>query len=280
MTTLLIDKSFHQKAWQIAKKAAQVLQQKYQVKKVILFGSLLDINKFRSCSDIDLAVWGLSNSNYYRALSELLDLTSDFSFDLVQFESAPLNLQQKILQQGCKLENFSTTSRLNIVNLKNKIMNKYSVLIGYITQELTELESLVKSNQRLLEKIKQTNDEDYLGTIALNLHSFYSGVERIFKQIAQIIDQSIPDQADWHRQLLRQMTASIPNVRPAVISQTTRTTLDDYCSFRHVVRNIYTINLKGDRVQQLAQQLIECYDLLKKDLENFINIISDLDQTT
>jgi predicted nucleotidyltransferase len=279
MTTLSIDKSCYQKAWQIAEKAAKVLLKNYQVSKVILFGSLLDINKFRSCSDIDIAVWGLPDNNYYLALSDLLDLTSDFSFDLVQLESAPPNLQQKILQQGYTLDNFSTTSQLNIVNLKKNIMNKYSVLIGQINQELKELQTLVKSNQRLLEKIKRTNDEDYLGTIALNLHSFYSGVERIFKQIAQTVDQSVPDQADWHRQLLRQMTASIPNIRPAFISQTTKIMLDEYCSFRHVVRNIYSINLKGDRVQQLAQQLTECYSLLQKDIEDFINIISEQDQT-
>ncbi|MGI0480599.1 hypothetical protein ACN4EE_07390 [Geminocystis sp. CENA526] len=72
-------------------------------------------------------------------------------------------------------------------------------------------------------------------------NSFYSGVERIFKQITQIIDNSVPDQAqaDWHRQLLRQMMISIPDIRPEVISSQTKAMPDEYCSFRHVVRNIY-----------------------------------------
>lgn len=262
----------YQKGLQIAYDAAQLLREKYQVKKIILFGSLSDINKFCSHSDIDLAVWGLDDTYYYHAFSDLSDLTSEFSFDLIQFESANTALQNLILRMGIPLEYKPFTANLIAFN-ESKSMNKYSLLIGQIQQEMIELETLVRSNQRLLDKIKATKDEDYLGTIALNLHSFYSGVERIFKQIAQTIDNSIPDTADWHRQLLRQMTATIPNIRPLVIRQETRIILDEYCSFRHVVRNIYSLNLKSDRVQKLAEELPNCLNYVREDLEIFFSQI-------
>jgi predicted nucleotidyltransferase len=272
MNSLSIEPLIYDKAWLIAEKASVILQEKYHVKEVFLFGSLLDINNFRSCSDIDLAVGGLPENQYYLALNDLLDLTSDFSFDLVQLESIPLNFQQKILNHG---KNLTKIYPYKNINNYCQNMKKYLVLIGQINEELKELNTLIQSNERLIEKINITQDEDYLGTVALNLHSFYSGVERIFKQIAQVIDNSVPEQADWHRQLLRQMMISIPDIRPKVISSQTKTMLDEYCSFRHVVRNIYSINLKGERVRELAKDLSQCYHFLEEDLQKFIAIINE-----
>lgn len=55
--------------------------------------------------------------------------------------------------------------------------------------------------------------------------------------------------ADWHRDLLLQMSAAIDGVRPPVISQETRFCLDESRGFRHGVRNLYTFNrrLEGTR---------------------------------
>jgi predicted nucleotidyltransferase len=275
MNSISIEPLIYDQAWLIAEKASKVLQEKYHVKEVFVFGSLLDINNFRSCSDIDLAVTGLPENQYYLALNDLLDLTSDFSFDLVQIESIPLNFKHKILNNGKNLTKIEPLKPSKYINNYHQNMKKYLVLVGQINEELKELNILIKSNERIIAKINITQDEDYFGTVALNLHSFYCGVERIFKQIAQIIDNSVPDQADWHRQLLRQMMISIPDIRPQVISSQTKAVLDEYCSFRHVVRNIYSINLKGERVQELAKDLNQCYQLLEEDLRKFIAIINE-----
>ena len=74
MNSLSIEPLIYDKAWLIAEKASKILQEKYHVKEVFVFGSLLDINNFRSCSDIDLAVRGLPENKYYLALNDLLDL--------------------------------------------------------------------------------------------------------------------------------------------------------------------------------------------------------------
>ena len=71
-----------QKGWEIARQAAQILREQFAVQKVVLFGSLLDSQRMRFHSDIDLAVWSLPEKYYYRAVAKLLDLDSEFSIDL------------------------------------------------------------------------------------------------------------------------------------------------------------------------------------------------------
>ena len=61
------------------------------------------------------------------------------------------------------------------------------------------------------------NDELYYDSVALNIHSFYSGLERVFEKISSAVDSSLPQGINWHQELLNQMTLEIPNVRPAVI---------------------------------------------------------------
>jgi len=98
---------------------------------------------------------------------------------------------------------------------------------------------------------KALRDEDYLGSVAFDLHSFYQGVERIFEAFAKSIDRTVPSGDRRHKRLLVQMTEEIPGIRPAVISEETRTALDSYRTFRHLARNIYTFNLEAERVEAL-----------------------------
>lgn len=155
-------------------------------------------------------------------------------------------------------------------------MGRHSILIGELQKELTELEELVQRTQALLQKLQTTGDEDYIGTLALNLYSFYSGAERAFQSIAITIGDSLPNQQDWHRRLLRQMNIAIPETRPAVLSESTYTGLNDYCSFRHVVRNVYSFKLQTDRVQALAAQLPLSFQTLKQDLDTFCDFLKTL----
>jgi hypothetical protein len=43
-----------------------------------------------------------------------------------------------------------------------------------------------------------------LDGVALNLHSFYSGTERIFELIAANVDDILPKGENWHQALLKQ----------------------------------------------------------------------------
>jgi uncharacterized protein YutE (UPF0331/DUF86 family) len=72
------------------------------------------------------------------------------------------------------------------------------------------------------------------------------------------------------------MSAEIPAVRPAVISTGTRDCLEEYRGFRHIVRNVYTFNLRPARLQELTSELLDCYRLVAHDLEQFSELLEHL----
>lgn len=107
-----------------------------------------------------------------------------------------------------------------------------------IRAECEHLEKTVLRAQRAWEQAQRTGDDLYLDSAALNLHTFYSGVERTLELVATTVDGSLPQGANWHQLLLLQMKEEIPHVRPAVISERTFALLEEFRGFRHVVRNI------------------------------------------
>lgn len=87
------------------------------------------------------------------------------------------------------------------------------------------------------------------------------------------IDDSLPEGADWHRRLLRQMAVNVPDVRPALLSETSLKELNALCAFHHVVRNVYTFELIPNRVEDLAAGLPRCLELLQTDLQRFCQFL-------
>ncbi len=65
------------------------------------------------------------------------------------------------------------------------------------------------------------NQDLFLDSAALNLHDFYTGLERIFSQIAKVVDNSMPSGQSWHRDLLNQMGKNFSRLRPRVLSAAT-----------------------------------------------------------
>lgn len=61
---------------------------------------------------------------------------------------------------------------------------KYLALAGRIREELTEIQQAVDRARTGWERYKLTSDDFYLDSVAFNLHSFYTGLERIFELIA------------------------------------------------------------------------------------------------
>jgi predicted nucleotidyltransferase len=90
----------HERAWAIARQAADLLRCEYGVDRVTLFGSLVRSELFHIRSDIDLAVWGLDERHYYRAVSRLLALDPAFEIDLLMGEEIPASLLAVIEREG------------------------------------------------------------------------------------------------------------------------------------------------------------------------------------
>lgn len=110
----------------------------------------------------------------------------------------------------------------------------------------------------------------------MNLHSFYTGVEHILEDIARTLENSLPSGSGWHVDLLTQMSGEIEGVRPAVISQETRNSLDEFRGFRHVVRNVYAFNLRAARLDELTADLPACFGAVQRELLEFAKFLESV----
>jgi len=92
-----------ERAWRVARWAARLLKERFGATKVVVFGSLTRDGLFHPHSDVDLAVWGIDERMYYRAVSRLLSLDPAISVDLVEAERARPALRAAIEREGVPL---------------------------------------------------------------------------------------------------------------------------------------------------------------------------------
>jgi hypothetical protein len=156
----------------------------------------------------------------------------------------------------------------------------YLELAERIIGELGDLESSVQKSLKSWAAAKKgTKEQDvYLDSVALNLHAFYSGIERLFELIATHIDASTPEGPAWHRDLLSHMANDLPGVRPAVISIEVSRELDQYRRFRHLVRNVYAMNLKPDRISALMDKLPGTWSKLSAEMQAFSQFLKKVSE--
>jgi len=121
----------------------------------------------------------------------------------------------------------------------------------------------------ILEKLSEEDpglvERSALSTV---LHSFYSGIENIFKRISLGIDGDMPSGSASHSALLSVMVQATDN-RPPVISKELQSQLSAYLSFRHAFRHMYTFQLKWSKMYHLVLQSEETWQQLKSELDSF-----------
>jgi len=153
-------------------------------------------------------------------------------------------------------------------------MNKEQLaLSARIRAELDELDRVVGRAVRSWQRAGDTQEPAYIDSVALNLHAWYSGLERVFSLIASVIDQARLTGDSWHHELLRMMSVEIEGVRPAVLTRRTSVTLDPYRGFRHVVRNVYSFLLSPERIEPLVTALPDVHEGVNRELMDFAIVI-------
>jgi len=134
----------------------------------------------------------------------------------------------------------------------------YRELAERIRGEVSDLERLIQRVLQSWEGGQRSPDQQdvYLDSVALNLHGFYSWVERLFELIARHVDRDLDlvTGETWHQDLLQRMTKDIQE-RPALISGESASMLDELRRFRHLLRNIYTFNLVPEKMKPLVSSL-------------------------
>ena len=108
-----------------------------------------------------------------------------------------------------------------------------------INLEISKLDILVDKSSLLLAKCNSSEPDFFdLNAIGSILHSFYNGLENIFKLIHKAADGKPLTSTTWHSELLYSMFEETKS-RKAVLQKELTEPLKDYLGFRHVFRHSY-----------------------------------------
>lgn len=86
-------------AHNVANSIAAELVNRFGAKKVVLFGSLAT-GEFNQWSDIDIAVWGIPPTLFYKAVAFASGVSNRWKVDLVDAEDCQETLLRRILREG------------------------------------------------------------------------------------------------------------------------------------------------------------------------------------
>ena len=92
-----------ERAWQLARQTAELLKRDYDVQRVVVFGSLIQSDRFTQRSDVDLAAWGLTSANWLRAIGAVNELSDEIELNLVDVACCSPELLAAIERDGVPL---------------------------------------------------------------------------------------------------------------------------------------------------------------------------------
>jgi len=152
-------------------------------------------------------------------------------------------------------------------------LTSLKVLRITIQDELQKLHQLDREKNGLLRKKPSNYVIRAGGSI---LHDFYTGVEKIFENIAKEVDRRIPMGEEWHSDLIHQMTLEVPGLRPSILSAPTEKKLREYLGFRHLFRKRYGFELDWRKMKKLLGNLPQVLLALENDVSLFLHLIDSL----
>lgn len=139
-----------------------------------------------------------------------------------------------------------------------------------IVRELEEVDSLLGTSSELLRTPVDADPSfERLAALSTVLNSFYTGVERIFERIVQMVDSNSPEGERWHIELLNQVALQTKG-RSAVISEESRQRLRDYLAFRHRSRHAYAHYLDWNGMAQLVAGISKTWNVVRSEIFQFV----------
>ncbi len=150
-------------------------------------------------------------------------------------------------------------------------------LVTDIEIELERLGRLELAIAQVYDEIQRDSERApiFYESLALKLHNFYTGCERIFQLIISELNGSLPSSFDWHKRLLNRMGTEREEL-PAVLTPNTVVQLQEYLGFRHIVRNLYGFELDPNRLEKLVQHYPTVWHQVNSELREFINWLRQL----
>ena len=90
-------------AWELARTAAKLLQEKFGATRVVVFGALFKRIKAGYSADIELAAWGITEKKYLLAAETVASISSELEVDLIDLDICSDRLQQRIEKYGVEV---------------------------------------------------------------------------------------------------------------------------------------------------------------------------------
>ena len=239
-------------ALRIAQKCITFLKEEYGAKEVILFGSLRGDSPWHWDSDVDLAVKGLSPQELSEAYGKIENFAPNWlKIDLISLEEVTPKLRSRILQES---------------PMSN---NKYLALKTRLEDELTAIATNLERLQSVLAQADTIPEVALTPALASYINDFYRGCERMSESVAVTFDGSLPQGKNWHQLLLRQVADVGGENRPPLWNGSLLLDLDEYRKFRHLVLHTYSVELKTQRVQELASNLESVFPKIQQAISSF-----------
>lgn len=152
---------------------------------------------------------------------------------------------------------------------------KRKELTDDLLSEIEKIENLFKSFASLVYEVKDRNPTFIeLNALAMFLHSFYNGLENIFKLIAKKLDEKIPSGERWHIELLEQMSKPVGKRQQLILTNDTYERLKEYLGFRHFSRNAYSFDINWELMKDLIYDFEEVKINTLKELKKYIKEIN------
>jgi hypothetical protein len=139
-----------------------------------------------------------------------------------------------------------------------------------IYYEISRIDKFLGDVKPLLDlcKIKEP-DIIEITAAAQVLHSFYNGVESIIVLFFKHVNEKLPNDLSWHKTLL-EMAFGTNSQNIKIFRNDIKEKLDDYRSFRHFIRHMYSSELKWGVMEPLINEIDDVWQLVKTDYKNLM----------
>lgn len=156
---------------------------------------------------------------------------------------------------------------------RNRIAADLIESLAISARDLARIAERIGAARERLGKIDDSLE--VYGAAAL-ISGYYSHLERAFERIVRDLNSAPLDGPDWHRRLLLSMTVERPGIRPAVIDVDLGESLDELLAFRHLFRNLYVLDLRVERVADLARLTLDLHGRVTDSLASFHRFLAGL----
>lgn len=153
--------------------------------------------------------------------------------------------------------------------------SEFEKLETIVEQHLEKLRTEGERFRELMEGLDAAEgpiDWQHTESVANRLHNLYMGAEHIFRRVAKIIDEELPEGDRWHKDLLQQMS-SAGDDRPPVIDDELRLELLSFLQFRHFYREGYLVDVECDEMAGLIENFDSVLDKTIEAVETFMKKI-------